>query len=292
MPRSRVPSAPDTPRLPPGLYLIATPIGNLGDMTVRGRETLEALDVLLCEDTRVTRKLLSAYGLRVQTESYHTHNARRMEGGILARIAAGQAVGLVSDAGTPLVSDPGELLVQAALEAGHTVTALPGPSAVITALTVSGLPTGRFLFAGFLPAKAGARRQELASLAGLSATLVFYESPNRLADALQDMEAVLGPRRAVVARELTKKHEEVRRGTLAELASHYATAPLPKGEIVVLVGPPESPPATADVATVDDALEAALKTTRLRDAVAIVSARTGWPRREVYARALLLARQS
>lgn len=289
--RSRLVSVEGSGTLPPGLYLIATPIGNLGDMTARAKEALGALDLLLCEDTRVTRKLLSAYGMTVRLESYHAHNATRMDARILDRIAHGQAVGLVSDAGTPLVSDPGESLVQAVIATGHPVTALPGASAVITALAVSGLPTGRFLFAGFLPPKAAGRRQELATLAGVSATLVFYESPNRLAESLQDMQAVLGPRRAVVARELTKKHEEVRRAPLADLAAYYAGADTPRGEIVVLVGPPDQTAGTvAREAEVDDALRLALQTTTLRDAAAVVSARTGWPKREVYARAIRLTR--
>jgi 16S rRNA (cytidine1402-2'-O)-methyltransferase len=273
-------------KIAPGLYLIATPIGNLGDLTFRARETIGNLDLLLCEDTRVTRKLLAASGLSPRLESYHEHNAAKMETRILAALAEGKSIGLVSDAGTPLISDPGERLVIAATGAGHSVTALPGASAALTGLCLSGLPVARFFFAGFMPPKSGARRQELSGLATIPATLIFYESPNRLKEALQDMLTVFGNRRAAVARELTKLHENVHRGTLDSLLQEDIPE---KGEIVILVAPPEPEQATDDE-SLDTLLRAEMKKTTLRDAVAIVSARTGRARREVYARAIALSR--
>ncbi len=271
----------------PGLYLVATPIGNARDITLRALDVLASADVIACEDTRVTAKLLSIHGIATPTTAYHEHNARRAGPALIERIAGGAAVALVSDAGTPLVSDPGYRLVQAAIAADLAVTPIPGPSSVLAALTVAGLPTDRFLFAGFLPPKRTGRRQMLAELAALPATLVFLETAPRVAASLADMAAQLGDRPAVVARELTKFYEEVRRDGLAELAAHYAEAGAPKGEIVVLVGPPA--PETASDAEVDRALAEALVNMSVKDAAASVAAMTGWPRREVYRRALDLS---
>jgi 16S rRNA (cytidine1402-2'-O)-methyltransferase len=274
----------------PGLYLVATPIGNLADISLRALDLLSKADVIACEDTRVTRKLLAAHGLRTPMSTYHEHNAERVRPRLIEQMKCGKAVALVSDAGTPLISDPGYKLVQAAAAAGLAVTALPGASAALAALVVSGLPSDRFLYAGFLPAKSAARRQVLRELAIVPATLIVYESARRLPAALADMAAVLGPRPAAVARELTKLHEEVRRQTLDALAAHYAAAGPPRGEVVIVIGPPAAAAATvAD--DLDAHLRAALATESLRDAVAAVAAVTGVPRQKVYARALELRRR-
>ncbi len=224
--------------LEPALYLVATPIGNLGDMTIRGLETLASADVVACEDTRVTRILLDRYGIRQRPLPYHEHNAAEAGPRLLKALEDGRSVALVSDAGTPLVSDPGFRLVEQAVEAGIRVVPVPGPSAVLAALTASGLPSDTFLFGGFLPVKDGQRRARLEELKAAPATLIFFESPRRLADTLAAMVDVLGERPAAVARELTKTFEELRRGSLAELAGFYASAETPKGEVVVCVGPP------------------------------------------------------
>ena len=273
------------PGLAPGLYIVATPIGNLQDLTVRGRDTLAAADLVLCEDTRVTGKLLAAYGLDTPTWSYHEHNAESRRPAVLERLARGAAVALVADAGTPLVSDPGYKLVRAAREAGHPVTPIPGPSAMLAGIMAAGLPSDRFFFQGFLPAKRKARRDTLTELAPLAATLVMYESPQRLGASLADMAAVLGAREGVVARELTKRFEEWRSGTLAELAEAYDGPP--KGEVVVLVGPPEAAAPFTD-AEIDARLAAAMSTESLRDAVDRVTEATGASRKRVYRRALAL----
>jgi 16S rRNA (cytidine1402-2'-O)-methyltransferase len=274
--------------LAPGLYIVATPIGNLGDITLRALEVLRRVDAIACEDTRVTATLARRFGLSAERVAYHDHNAEAMRPKLLERLGAGAAIALVSDAGTPLISDPGFKLVRAAIEAGIPVTALPGASAALAALMLAGLPTDRFLFAGFLPVKSGQRRRALQELAAVPATLVFYETAPRLAAALADMAAVLGDRQAAVARELTKLHEEVRRGDLTELATHYATVGPPRGEIAVVVGPParEAPAVTAD--DLDARLKAALESLSVREASAAVAAATGLPRRQVYARALAL----
>ena len=270
----------------PGLYLAATPIGNARDVTLRLLDLLAAADVIACEDTRVTAKLLTLHGLSRPLFAYHDHNAHRAGPVLIERLKRGEIVALVSDAGTPLVSDPGYALVREAIAAGVAVTALPGPSAAVAAVTLSGLPAERFLFAGFLPPKQAARRSALAELAAVPATLVFYESPNRLPDSLADMAAALGPRPAAVARELTKLFEEVRRAPLDELAAHYAEAGPPKGEVVVAVGPPEAAPASDE--EVEAALAGALAEMSVSEAAAEVARATGRPRREVYARALAL----
>lgn len=283
------PQTPRASRLAPGLYVTATPIGNAADISLRGLEVLREADLVLCEDTRVTAKLFAIHGISTKMAPYHDHNAAEMRPKILNRLAAGEAIALVSDAGTPLISDPGYKLVREAVEAGHMVTALPGASSVLAALMVSGLPTDRFLFAGFLSAKREARRKELAELAPVPATLVFLESANRLAASLADMAEALGEREAAVARELTKKFEEVRRGPLAELARHYEEAGAPKGEIVIVVGPPAAR-APLCAHEIDAMLENALARASLKDAVAEIVAMTGLPRREIYARALALSR--
>jgi len=221
--------------LPTGLYLVATPIGNLGDMTLRGLATLARADAVYCEDTRHSRTLLAHYSISQPLRPYHEHNAERERPRILAELAMGKSVALISDAGTPLVSDPGYKLVRACLDAGHPVTSLPGPSALLAALGSAGLATDTFLFAGFLPAKRGARRARLAEVLAVPATLVFFEAPSRLAESLGDMAAVMGPRQAAVARELTKIHEEFVRGTLPELHAEFAGRPSIKGEIVIVV---------------------------------------------------------
>lgn len=222
------------------LYLVATPIGNLADITLRALETLAAADVLACEDTRVTRVLLDRYGIRQRPTAYHEHNAAEAGPRLIEALDAGRSVALVSDAGTPLVSDPGFRLVNAAIEAGHRVVPIPGASAVLATVAASGLPSDSFLFAGFLPVKDGQKRARLNTFAATPATLLFFESPHRLADTLDVMAETLGgERQAVVARELTKTFEELRRGSLAALAAHYAEAGAPKGEVVIAVAPPE-----------------------------------------------------
>ena len=270
------------------LLLIATPIGNLGDLTQRAAESLARLDLLLCEDTRVTARLIGHLGLRVPLRAYHDHTADRQRPAVLAALAAGQRVGLVSDAGTPLVSDPGFKLVRACLDAGLAVTALPGASAPTTALLLSGLPPDRFYFGGFLPPRAGPRQRAFAAVAALDATLIFFESARRLAASLADAATVLGARPAAVARELTKRFEEVRRADLANLTAHYAAAGPPKGEIVVVIGGAEAGAARVTAEEVDAKLTAKLATASLRDAVRAVTAESGWTRADVYARALAL----
>jgi len=272
----------------PGLYIVATPIGNLRDITLRALDVLRTADLIACEDTRVTARLLSAFGVRTPTIAYHDHNAARVRPGLLRRLAAGEVVALVSDAGTPLVSDPGYRLVRETVDAGIPVIAVPGASALLGALAVAGLPTDRFLFAGFLPPRETARRKALEELATAPATLVFFESPQRLAASLRSMAAVLGPRDAAVARELTKRFEETRRGTLESLATHYAKAGPPRGETVVVVGPPVAGPVVHDDAEVDAMLREALESCGVRDAAAAVAARTGRPRKALYRRALTL----
>jgi len=271
----------------PGLAIVATPIGNAADITLRALDVLRRADAIACEDTRVTGKLMARYGIATPLVAYHEHNAARMRPLLLERLARGETVALVSDAGTPLVSDPGYKLVRAAIDAGFPVSAVPGASAALAALVTSGLPPDRFLFAGFLPPRTAARRGALHELSAVPATLILFESGGRLAETLADMVAVLGPREAAVARELTKLHEDIRRGPLADLQTYYADAAPPKGEIVILVGPPPVA-ATTDTA-IDEALRVALETASLRDAVAAVAADLGAPRRRVYARALAMA---
>ena len=271
-----------------GLAIVATPIGNAGDITLRAIDMLKSVDAILCEDTRVSAKLLARHGISRPLLAYHEHNAERMRPQILARLRRGETLALISDAGQPLLSDPGFKLVRAAIAEGLPVTALPGPSAALTALVLSGLPTDRFFFAGFLPPRSTARRRALAELAAIPGSLIFFEASQRLPAALGDMAAVLGPRSAAVARELTKLFEEVRRARLSELAAHYAEAGPPLGEVTIVVAPPEGP-AVPPEAAIDEALAQALARHSLRDAVDAVAAALGLPRRQVYARALELS---
>lgn len=278
----------DAPALAPGLHIVATPIGNLRDTTLRALEVLAAADVIACEDTRVTRKLIDHYGITTPLTPYHDHNAAEARPKLIARLAAGGAIALVSDAGTPLVSDPGFKLVRAVHEAGHTVTAVPGASAALAGLAIAGLPTDRFFFEGFLPPKRGQRQARIAELAHIPATLLLFETGPRLAAALADLAQGLGPREAAVCRELTKLHEEVRRGDLSALAAHYESAGEPRGEIVLVIAPPAAE--TTDAADLDALLRKALARVSVKEAVAEVATVTGRPRREVYQRALALAK--
>ncbi|MBV9249507.1 MAG: 16S rRNA (cytidine(1402)-2'-O)-methyltransferase [Acetobacteraceae bacterium] len=269
--------------------LVSTPIGNLGDVSTRARKTLADSDLILCEDTRHTARLLTALGVSVRTEPLHEHNEDARIGPVLGLLRAGKRVALVSDAGTPLLSDPGYRLVRAALAEGLPVGAVPGPSAGLTALVLSGLPPVPFLMLGFPPPRQAARRAAFGRLraaerAGLAATLIWHEAPHRLNETLSDMADAFGPRRAAVARELTKRFEEVRRGTLPELAAHFTASPA-RGEITVVVGQPEQ----ADPEDLDGQLRAALASHSVKDAAALVAAATGLPRKTVYARALALA---
>jgi 16S rRNA (cytidine1402-2'-O)-methyltransferase len=273
--------------LAPGLHLVATPIGNLGDITLRALWVLRHVDRILCEDTRVTSRLLAHFGIDKPLDPYHDHNADRVRPAVLDALRRGEKLALVSDAGTPLVSDPGFKLVRAALAEDLPVTAAPGPSAALTALILSGLPPARFLFAGFLPPRSAARRRALAQWAALDATLIFFEGPSRLAAALADMREILGRREAAVARELTKRYEEIRRGSLGELARHYRETGPPRGEAVVVVGPPEAAPVLAEQ-DLDDRLRALLAGHSLREAVALLAEKTGIARRTLYERALAL----
>lgn len=275
-----------------GLYLVATPIGNLGDVTLRALKTLAAASAVLAEDTRVTKTLLAHYGITTPLVAYHEHTGEAVRERMIARVRDGQALALVSDAGTPLVSDPGYRLVEAAIAEGLPVIPIPGASAALAALVVAGLPTDRFFFEGFLPAKAGPRRSRLEALAAMPGTLVLYEAPHRLAESLADAAAVLGPRPGAVARELTKLHETVRRGRLDELAAGYEAEGAPKGEIVVLIAPASAEERQAEAGIgLDDKLRAALSRHTVKDAAALVAGETGLPKRDIYARALSLARE-
>ncbi len=274
----------------PGLHIVATPIGNLGDITLRALATLASADLIACEDTRVTRKLLDRYDIATPLTPYHDHNAATARPKLLQRLAAGEAIALVSDAGTPLVSDPGFKLVRAAQEAGYAVTALPGASAPLAALASAGLPTDQFFFGGFLPPKQTARRARIAELARIPATLLLFETGPRIAATLADLASALGPREVALCRELTKLHEEVRRGDLVVLAKSLAETGEPRGEIVLVIAPPtalEQP--SADDA--DALLRQALTRVSLKDAVGEVALATGLPRRDLYQRALVLAKE-
>ncbi len=273
------------------LYLVATPIGNLADITLRALETLASADLVACEDTRVSRVLLERYGIRRRTTAYHEHNAAEAGPKLIAALEQGQSVALISDAGTPLVSDPGYRLVGEAIERGIRVVPIPGPSAPLAALTASGLPSDTFLFAGFLPAKTGQRQTRLEELKAVPATLIFFESPRRLAETLGAMAEVLGgTRQAAIGRELTKTFEEMRPGTLAELAAHYAAADTPKGEIVICVGPPvartEGP---ADIDRLLLSLAAEMPTSK---AAAEAAKMTGGQKQVLYRRLLELKEAS
>jgi len=282
---SLTPTAPPPRPVEPGLYVVATPIGNLRDITLRALDVLAAADLVLAEDTRVTGKLLSAFGLHKKLERYDDHIGDQVRPKVLAALQAGQVVAQVSDAGTPLVSDPGYKLVRAAVEAGLKVHPIPGASAPLAALTLSGLPTDRFLFAGFTPNKSSARRVLFETLKPTRATLVFFETGPRLKDSLADMAVVFGPREAAVARELTKLYEACVRGPLPDLAAD-PRCDGPKGEIVVLVGPGEEAEASAEDA--DTALAEALARMGPADAASEVSRALGLPRKALYRRALEL----
>lgn len=282
------PVAPPGSKLPPGLYFIATPIGQARDITLRALDLLQVADVLAAEDTRSLRHLMDIHGIARQGRplvAYHDHNGAAVRPKLLAALAEGHSVLYASEAGTPLIADPGFQLAKAAAEAGFPVIAAPGPSAVLAALTLSGLPTDRFLFAGFPPAQAGARARFLAEIGAVPATLVLFESPRRLPALLAEMAAAFGgARQAAVCRELTKKFEEVRRGSLAELSAIFASPP--KGEIVLVIDRPLAAAANTD--TLDEALAAALANNSLKEAVAAVAAALSLPRKAVYARALAL----
>jgi 16S rRNA (cytidine1402-2'-O)-methyltransferase len=297
-PSDREPAAPrryvlggqsiDVGNVTPGLHIVATPIGNLGDITLRALETLAGADLIACEDTRVTRKLLERYAIATPLTPYHDHNAAAARPKLLSRLGDGAAIALVSDAGTPLVSDPGFKLVRAAQDGGHAVTVLPGPSAVLAALAVAGLPTDQFFFAGFLPPKAAARRGRITELARIPSTLVLFETGPRVAATLADLAAGLGGREAALCRELTKLHEEVRRGDLATLAAGCVSGEV-RGEIVLVIAPAAAPnlPSAADT---DELLRQALSRLSLKDAVGEVADVTGLSRRDLYQRALALAK--
>jgi 16S rRNA (cytidine1402-2'-O)-methyltransferase len=273
----------------PGLHIVATPIGNMADITLRALDVLRAVDLIACEDTRVFGKLASHYGISAPTVAYSDATQDAAEPRIVKALGQGLRVALVSDAGMPLISDPGYRLVRAALAGGHAVTSAPGASAVPMALALSGLPTDRFFFGGFLPAKPVERRRAIGDASVVPATIVFFEAPHRLAASLVDLAELLGARPAAVARELTKLFEEVRRGTLPELAEHYAANPDVRGEIVLVIGAPvEGAVRTADV--LDDALREAMAGASIKDAASEVAARLGLKRRDVYARALELKR--
>jgi len=277
--------------LAPGLHIVATPIGNLRDISFRALATLAAADGVLAEDTRTSKTLLAHYGISTPLYPYHEHNAEQMRPKILGKLREGGKLALISDAGTPLVSDPGYKLVAEVVAEGLPVTGIPGPSAVLAALVLAGLPTDRFFFEGFLPSKAAARRGRLTELAAIPGTLVFFESPRRLAEMLSDAAAVLGERPGAVARELTKFYETVRRGPLSVLAAHYEGEEEARGEIVVVIGPPGAETEAAAGDAIGERLRIALAELSLKEAVAQVAAETGQPRRKVYARALELTRE-
>jgi 16S rRNA (cytidine1402-2'-O)-methyltransferase len=274
----------DLRELAPGLYVTATPIGNARDITLRALDVLKAVDLIVAEDTRVTAKLLAIHGISRPLSAYNDQNAAKERPRLLARLRDGARIALVSDAGTPLVSDPGFKLVRAAIEEGYPVHALPGASAALTGLVLSALPSDRFLFAGFLPPRSGERQAALEELKTVRASLIFFESGPRLAESLAQMAEILGTRSAAVAREMTKLHEEVRRGTLDDLARAYAQEPAPRGEVTLIVSPPHA--AEADFAAVDRALDAALAFMPLKPAAEMIADLTGASRKAVYARGL------
>jgi 16S rRNA (cytidine1402-2'-O)-methyltransferase len=280
----------NAPRPVPGLYLVATPIGNLADITLRALETLAGVDLIACEDTRITHRLTERYVISAQFTPYHEHNAASARPKILEKLAQGASVALVSDAGTPLISDPGFKLVREASAAGHKVIAVPGPSSVLSALSVAALPTDRFFFEGFLPSRQGARRARLAELARIDATLVLFESGNRIQDTLADLAGIMGARQAAICRELTKLHEEITRASIAELARD-ADGLETRGEFVLVIGPPAADAKVMAQDELDEVLRTSLKRDSVKDAVAHAVEVSGRPRREVYARALELARE-
>ena len=271
----------------PGLYCVATPIGNLADVTLRALKTLASVDVILCEDTRVTRRLLTHYGIRARLEVYNDHSPASLREKLIAHLGEGASIALVSDAGTPLISDPGYRLITAVRKAGHNVFSIPGASAAVAALSTAGLPTDTFFFTGFLPVKKAARKTQLDELKHVPATLILYESPRRLLSTITDCHDVLGNRQAAVARELTKAFEETVTGTLLELYEDFAARDQIKGEIVILVAPPDEAD-EENVPDLDTVLKDALSRRTLKDAVAEVTKTTGLARKTVYRRALEL----
>ena len=275
-------------RLAPGLHIVATPIGNLGDITIRALATLAAADRVLCEDTRTTAKLFQRFALRTPLSPYHEHNAQKVRPGIMARLKEGACIALVSDAGMPLVSDPGYRLVREAVDAGIAVTACPGPSAVLTGLALSGLPTDRFAFLGFLPQKSAERTRLFAEVAPWRATLIFFESPHRIVGALRDIAAVFPSRPVAMTRELTKLHEEVLRGTASEIAAILDLRPSIKGEITLLIGPAGDAAEAVSEATLDAAIAESLTSSPASKAAADVAKRFGVSKKDVYARILAL----
>ncbi len=277
------------PKAAPGLYLVATPIGNLGDITLRALETLAGVDIVACEDTRITRRLIERFSITATLKQYHEHNAEQARPKILEALARGSSIALVSDAGTPLISDPGFKLVREVSAAGFPVIALPGPSSVLAALSVAALPTDRFFFEGFLPSKQTARRTRIAELARIDATLVMFESGARVQDCLQDLAGAMGNRDAAICREMTKLHEEVRRATLTDLAAISDTLET-RGEFVLVIGPPAADAGLMSDAALDDLLRTSLARGSVKDAVAHAVEVSGRPRREIYARALELAK--
>ncbi len=279
------------PKPVPGLYLVATPIGNLGDITLRALETLAGVDIIACEDTRITRRLTERYGITAVLKPYHEHNAALARPKILEKLSQGASIALVSDAGTPLISDPGFKLVREVCAAGLAVIALPGPSSVLTALAVAALPTDRFFFEGFLPPKQTARRARLTELARIDATLVMFESGNRVQETLADLAAIMEGRDGAICRELTKMHEEVTRAPLTDLAQGADTLET-RGEFVLVVGPPPKGAQAMTEEALDDLLRASLARDSVKDAVAHAVELSGRPRRAVYARALELARET
>src|SRR6476469_9246176 len=278
------------PKPVPGLYLVATPIGHLGDITLRALETLAGVDIIACEDTRITRRLTERYAISAELKQYHEHNAAMARPKILEKLAQGASVALVSDAGTPLISDPGFKLVREACTAGHAVIAVPGPSSVLTALSVAALPTDRFFFDGFLPSKETARRARLTELSKIDATLVVFESGNRVQDSLRDLADIMGGRDAAICRELTKLHEDIKRAPLSELARTADTLET-RGEFVLVIGPPAEEAKIMAEGDLDDLLRSSLQRDSVKDAVAHAVELSGRPRRAVYARALELAKQ-
>jgi 16S rRNA (cytidine1402-2'-O)-methyltransferase len=276
------------PKTRPGLYLVATPIGNLGDITLRALETLAGVDIIACEDTRITRRLTERYAISALLKPYHEHNAALARPKILERLAQGASIALVSDAGTPLISDPGFKLVREVCAAGHSVIALPGPSSVLAALAVAALPTDRFFFEGFLPSREVARRARLAELSRIDATLVMFESGSRVQATLADLAGIMGARDAAICREMTKLHEDIRRAPIAELARAADTLET-RGEFVLVIGPPAAGAQVMAEDQLDDLLRSQLAHHSVKDAVAHAVELSGRPRREIYARALALA---
>jgi 16S rRNA (cytidine1402-2'-O)-methyltransferase len=280
----------NAPKPVPGLYLVATPIGHLGDITLRALETLAGVDIIACEDTRITRRLTERYAISAQLKQYHEHNAALARPKILEKLAQGASIALVSDAGTPLISDPGFKLVREVCAAGYAVIAIPGASSVLTALSVAALPTDRFYFEGFLPPKQGARRSRLTELAKIDATLVMFESGNRVQDTLADLAGIMGERDAAICRELTKLHEEITRAPIADLAKAADTLET-RGEFVLVIAPPRPDAQAMTQDDLDDLLRSSLARDSVKDSVAHAVELSGRPRREVYARALELAKE-